>query len=119
MTDPSPQAAAPAVHPIDAAAAARTQQIATDNRQQQNLDQDETYDREQKKYKRWVDAQIELGRLRLDDQGRYLTTYNIKLYFHEVIVFRMLNSNSVGHVSSALQKLANEREYAGSRTPFL
>ena len=83
------------------------------------MDQDETYDREQKKFKRWVDAQIELGLLKLDDDGCYLTTVNVEAYFHEVVVLRMLNANSVGRVVSALQKMANEREYAGSRMPFV
>jgi len=43
---------------------------------------DPTYDREQRKYRHWVDAQIQLGPCRLDDEGWYLTTYNVELYFH-------------------------------------
>jgi len=95
----------------EAQAAARVADQARVVIQSAPFHQSNSYDNEQKAFKLWVDGERSVGNLALGP--KYLTRANIDAYFVRVVTRRMITPASVKRIIYALQKLADNVEYAG------
>ena len=78
---------------------------------------DATYAREINVYQNLVAKQCLANQI--PDGPRTLTRENVDLYFNAVVVERHLNDNSARRVVNALQRLADDYEYAGETYRFV
>ena len=75
-----------------------------------------TYESEWKKYKDWVDENVdEEG---LDSPKPYLTRFNVDMYFQLEVVNRAGARNHINRVKNALEWYAANQEYADSAAIF-
>lgn len=87
---------------------------ATDANLQHVLDNtqiDNTYVREWRKFREWIDDERENGRIPAGP--KYITRENVDLYFAEVVAFKNTTTDTAARVAQALQKYADVLEHQG------
>jgi hypothetical protein len=95
----------------------QTRAHATINAQDSRREPDKTYKREWKYYKEWVAAEICAGRMQ---QGpHFLSRARVDLYFHSVVVNRILCPNSARRLVSSLQWYAYNEEFIDGTSRFI
>ena len=78
---------------------------------------DGTYVREINYFRTWIENQR--ANNEIPHGARMLTRENVDLYFNTVVTTRSLNHNSARRVVNALQRLADDFEYAGETERFV